>query len=67
MDYWVNRKGGRSSENWDCDGSCCCGSSGDRNFRTLLTYVLFSMSGPIVLGLGLMVGRSSTQIADFAE
>ena len=37
------------------------------SFRTLLTSVLFSMSGPIVLGLGLMVGRSSTQIADFAR
>ena len=36
-------------------------------FRTLLLSVLFSASGPIVLGLGLLVGRSSTQIADFTR
>ena len=36
-------------------------------FRTLLLSVLFSASGPIVLGLGLMVGHSSTQIADFTR
>ena len=36
-------------------------------FRTLLTSVLFSASGPIVLGIGLTVGHSSTQIADFAR
>ena len=37
------------------------------SFRTLLLSVLFSASGPIVLGLGLMVGHSSTQIADFTR
>ena len=36
-------------------------------FRTLLMSVLFSLSGPIVLGLGLMVGHSNTQIADFTR
>ncbi len=38
-----------------------------KSFRTLLTSVLLSASGPIVLGAGLMVGHSSTQIADFAR
>lgn len=33
--------------------------------RTLLTSVLLSSPGPIVIGIGLFVGRSSTQIADF--
>ena len=33
--------------------------------RTLLMSVLMSAPGPIVIGLGLLVGRSSTQIADF--
>lgn len=33
--------------------------------RTLLTSVLLSSPGPIVIGIGLIVGRSSTQIADF--
>lgn len=37
------------------------------SFRTLLLSVLFSAFGPIVLGLGLMVGHSSTQIADFTR
>ena len=36
-------------------------------FRTLLMSVLFSLSGPIVLGLGLTVGHSNTQIADFTR
>ena len=36
-------------------------------FRTLLLSVLFSSSGPIVLGLALMVGHSSTQISDFTR
>ena len=36
-------------------------------FKTLLTSVLFSAYGPVVLGAGLMVGHSSTQIADFAR
>ena len=33
--------------------------------RTLLMSVLMSAPGPLVIGLGLLVGRSSTQIADF--
>lgn len=33
--------------------------------RTLLASVLLSSPGPIVLGLALLVGRSSTQLADF--
>ena len=36
-------------------------------FRTLLLSVLFSSSGPIVLGIGLTVGRSSTQLSDFTR
>ena len=36
-------------------------------FRTLLTSVILSSTGPIVLGAGLLVGRSSTQLADFAR
>lgn len=32
---------------------------------TLLWSVLMSSPGPLVVGLGLLVGRSSTQIADF--
>lgn len=35
--------------------------------RTLLTSVLLSSPGPIVIGMGLFVGRSSTQIADFVR
>ena len=35
--------------------------------RTLLTSVLMSAPGPLLLGLGLMSGRSSTQIADFVR
>ena len=38
---------------------------GERESRTLLTSVLLSAPGPIVLALGLLVGRSSTQMADF--
>ena len=34
-------------------------------FRTLLLSVLMSSYGPVILGLGLRVGHSSTQIADF--
>ena len=37
------------------------------SFRTLLLSVLFSASGPIVLGIGLTVGHSSTQISDFTR
>lgn len=33
--------------------------------RTLLWSVLLSAPGPIVVGLGLLAGRSSTQLADF--
>ena len=33
--------------------------------RTLLWSVLMSAPGPLVVGLGLLTGRSSTQIADF--
>ena len=35
--------------------------------RTLLMSVLMSSPGPIVVGLGLMMGKSSTQIADFVR
>ena len=33
--------------------------------RTLLVSVLMSAPGPLVIGLGLIIGRSSTQLADF--
>ena len=33
--------------------------------RTLLASILLSAPGPVVIGLGLIIGRSSTQIADF--
>lgn len=33
--------------------------------RTLLMSVLMSAPGPLILGMGLIFGRSSTQIADF--
>ena len=33
--------------------------------RTLLMSVLMSVPGPLVVGLGLLAGRSSTQMADF--
>lgn len=33
--------------------------------RTLLASVILSSPGPLVVGLGLLVGRSSTQLADF--
>lgn len=33
--------------------------------RTLLLSVLLSSPGPLVVGLGLMAGRSATQLADF--
>ena len=36
-------------------------------FKTLLLSVLLSSPGPLVLGLGLTVGRSSTQISDFTR
>ena len=36
-------------------------------FRTLLVSVLMSAYGPVILGLGLRVGHSTTQIADFTR
>ena len=36
-------------------------------FKTLLLSVLLSSPGPLVLGIGLTVGRSSTQLADFTR
>ena len=35
--------------------------------RTLLMSVLMSSPGPLVVGLGLLVGQSSTQLADFVR
>jgi len=35
--------------------------------RTLLASVLLSAPGPIVVGAGLLLGRSSTQLADFVR
>lgn len=35
--------------------------------RTLLASVVLSAPGPVVLGVGLLVGRSSTQLADFVR
>jgi divalent metal cation (Fe/Co/Zn/Cd) transporter len=35
--------------------------------KTLLLSVLMSAPGPLIIGLGLFVGRSSTQIADFVR
>lgn len=35
--------------------------------RTLLWSVLMSAPGPLVVGLGLLTGRSSTQLADFVR
>lgn len=35
--------------------------------KTLLISVLMSFPGPIVVGLGLLVGQGSTQIADFVR
>ena len=35
--------------------------------RTLLWSVLMSSPGPLVVGLGLLTGKSSTQIADFVR
>lgn len=36
-------------------------------YRTLLLSVLLSAPGPLVLGLGLTVGHSSTQLSDFTR
>lgn len=35
--------------------------------KTLLWSVIMSSPGPLIIGLGLFVGRSSTQIADFVR
>ena len=35
--------------------------------KTLLMSVIMSSPGPLVVGLGLFIGRSSTQIADFVR
>lgn len=35
--------------------------------NTLLMSVIMSLPGPIVVGLGLLVGQSSTQLADFVR
>lgn len=35
--------------------------------RTLLLSVLMSAPGPLIIGLGLTVGRSTTQLADFLD
>lgn len=35
--------------------------------RTLLASVLLSSPGPLVVGIGLLIGRSSTQLADFVR
>lgn len=42
-------------------------SSKKSGSRTLLMSVLMSSPGPLVVGLGLLAGRSSTQIADFVR
>ena len=36
-------------------------------YRTLLLSVILSSPGPLILGLGLTVGHSTTQIADFTR
>lgn len=42
--------------------------AGDRSGqRTLLASVLLSAPGPLVVGIGLFYGRSSTQLADFVR
>ena len=33
--------------------------------KTMLMSVIMSSPGPIVVGIGLLVGKSSTQLADF--
>lgn len=42
-------------------------SSQKSGSRTLLWSVIMSSPGPLVVGLGLLAGRSSTQIADFVR
>ncbi|SCY19331.1 cation transporter [Butyrivibrio sp. INlla14] len=36
-------------------------------FKTLLLSVILSSPGPLILGIGLTIGRSSTQISDFTR
>ena len=36
-------------------------------YQTLLTSMLLSSPGPLVLGLGLTVGHSSRQLSDFTR
>ena len=43
------------------------GKNSKSGSRTLLLSVLMSAPGPLVVGLGLLAGRSSTQIADFVR
>lgn len=40
---------------------------GKSGSRTLLMSVLMSSPGPLVVGLGLLMGKSSTQLADFVR
>ena len=35
--------------------------------KTLLMSIIMSSPGPLVVGLGLIAGRSSTQLADFVR
>ena len=35
--------------------------------KTLLMSVLMSAPGPLIIGFGLLLGKSSTQIADFVR
>lgn len=35
--------------------------------KTMLMSILMSAPGPVIIGLGLLVGKSSTQIADFVR
>lgn len=41
--------------------------TGQSGARTLLISVVLSSPGPIVVGIGLFLGRSSTQLADFVR
>ena len=42
-------------------------SSKKSGTKTLLMSVIMSAPGPLIIGLGLLVGQSSTQIADFVR
>ena len=39
----------------------------EKGMKTLLWSIIMSSPGPLVVGLGLIAGRSSTQIADFVR